>query len=187
MAVKSASEPKSSLSAVNLMSIPRLSAAGTVIPWLKLSADEPGEAVALDAGWLSATVLDIVQADRPVAILNVSVTCHMPDVLEMPYRPPLFYLDAYGVQEACEEETDGYCYRLAGHSCLAGDVIPYLYSFRRKLHVGDRLLFGDMAIYTMVKTTTFNGLRHPSIARFIDNKVSVIRSFGYEDFKSRLS
>ena len=148
---------------------------------------EPGEAVALDAGWLSATVLDIVQADRPVAILNVSVTCHMPDVLEMPYRPPLFYLDASGVQEACEEETDGYCYRLAGHSCLAGDVIPYLYSFRRKLHVGDRLLFGDMAIYTMVKTTTFNGLRHPSIARFIDNKVSVIRSFGYEDFKSRLS
>lgn len=148
---------------------------------------EPGEAVALDAGWLSATVLDIVQADYPVAILNVSVTCHMPDVLEMPYRPPLFYQMGGRVLEAEEENGQPFCYRLAGHSCLAGDVIPYRYGFNRKLCIGDRLLFGDMAIYTMVKSTTFNGLRHPSIAKFSGEKVTLIRRFGYDDFKGRLS
>ena len=147
---------------------------------------EPGEAVALDAGWLTAKVLDIVYADMPVAILNVSVTCHMPDVLEMPYRPPLFYWHDGHVCETNEEEG-AYGYRLAGHSCLAGDVIPYTFGFARKLCVGDCLVFGDMAIYTMVKSTTFNGLRHPSIARFTGDNVSMIRRFGYEDFKGKLS
>ena len=110
---------------------------------------EPGEAVALDAGWLSATVLDIVQADMPIAILDVSCTCHMPDVLEMPYRPPVFYETKGRIEEACEE--GGWECRLAGNSCLAGDVIPYRYCFNEPLRIGTRLLFGDMAIYTMVK------------------------------------
>ncbi|MCR4667413.1 MAG: carboxynorspermidine decarboxylase [Desulfovibrio sp.] len=147
---------------------------------------EPGEAVALDAGWLTATVLDIVEADMPVAILDVSPTCHMPDVLEMPYRPPLFYAEGGKVREA-PEEGDGWGCRLAGGSCLAGDVIPYTYVFREPLRLGARLVFGDMAIYTMVKNTHFNGLPLPSIGRFSGENVHIVRRFGYEDFKNRLS
>ena len=149
---------------------------------------EPGEAVALDCGWLKATVLDVVTADMPVVILNVSVTCHMPDVLEMPYRPHVFYERAGRVCEAGEGADAGetVC-RLAGNSCLAGDVIPFTYAFSEIPEVGSTLLFGDMAIYSMVKTTTFNGIRLPTIASFRDETVSIVRTFGYEDFKSRLS
>ncbi|MBQ7457443.1 MAG: carboxynorspermidine decarboxylase [Desulfovibrio sp.] len=148
---------------------------------------EPGEAVALESGWLSATVLDCVMADVWVVILDVSITCHMPDVLEMPYRPRVYYEDAGSICEAKAYDGQGVCVRLAGNSCLAGDVVPFLYSFSRLPCVGDRLLFADMAIYSMVKTTTFNGLRLPSIASFRGERLRLLRQFGYEDFKSRLS
>ncbi|MEG2005298.1 MAG: carboxynorspermidine decarboxylase, partial [Bilophila sp.] len=141
---------------------------------------EPGEAVALDAGVLVSTVLDIVQADIPVAILDTSAAAHMPDVLEMPYRPQ--------VMGAGLPDEKAWTARLAGKSCLAGDVIG-TYSFDMPLRVGDRLVFTDMAIYSMVKTTTFNGLRLPSIARWNPdtNEIRLVRSFGYEDCKGRLS
>lgn len=141
---------------------------------------EPGEAVALDAGVLVSTVLDIVQADMPVAILDTSAAAHMPDVLEMPYRPFVMGTGLPGEKS--------WTARLAGKSCLAGDVIGE-YSFDMPLRVGDRLVFTDMAIYSMVKTTTFNGLRLPSIARWNPdtNEMRLVRSFGYEAFKGRLS
>ncbi len=141
---------------------------------------EPGEAVALNAGWLVCTVLDIVEADMPVAILDTSASAHMPDVLEMPYRPEII---GAGVKD-----QKAYSYRLAGKSCLAGDVIGE-YSFDFPLTVGTRLVFADMAHYSMVKTTTFNGLRLPSIAIYRPEKdlFRLVRSFSYEDFKMRLS
>lgn len=141
---------------------------------------EPGEAIALNAGSLITTVLDVVQAsDMPVLILDTSAACHMPDVLEMPYRPPLF-----GAEEAGEKPCT--C-RLASRTCLAGDVIGE-YSFDKLPHVGDRLVFGDMAIYSMVKNNTFNGMPLPDIAlRHTDGSCEVVRRFGYEDFKMRLS
>ena len=141
---------------------------------------EPGEAVALNAGWLVCTVLDIVQADMPIAIVDTSAAAHMPDVLEMPYRPTVV---GAGVAQA-----KPYSYRLAGKSCLAGDVIGE-YSFDTPLEVGSRLVFTDMAIYSMVKTTTFNGLQLPSIAAWDVERdaLRVVRCFGYEDFKNRLS
>lgn len=140
---------------------------------------EPGEAIALNAGTLITTVLDIVQADLPVLILDTSAACHMPDVLEMPYRPPL-----YGAGEAGEKP---YACRLASRTCLAGDEIG-IYSFDAMPKVGDRLVFGDMAIYSMVKNNTFNGMPLPAIAlRHTDGRCEVVRQFGYEDFKGRLS
>ena len=141
---------------------------------------EPGEAVALNAGILVSTVMDIVTADMPVAILDTSATCHMPDVLEMPYRPEII-----GAGIAGEKK---WTYRLAGKSCLAGDVIGE-YSFDSPLKCGDRIAFLDMAIYSMVKTTTFNGVNLPSIARYRpdSNQLTVVRQFGYEDYKTRLS
>jgi carboxynorspermidine decarboxylase len=141
---------------------------------------EPGEAVALDAGILVTTVLDIIQADMDIAILDASAACHMPDVLEMPYRP--FVIDSE------TKDTKAYSYRFAGKSCLAGDVIGE-YSFDAPLNVGDRLAFTDMAIYSMVKTNTFNGLQLPAIARYNPNSgdLHIVREFGYEDFKCRLS
>lgn len=141
---------------------------------------EPGEAVALNAGVLVSTVLDVVRADMPVAILDTSAATHMPDVLEMPYRPMVI-----GSGEAGEKKWS--C-RLAGKSCLAGDVIGE-YSFDAPLKAGDRLVFTDMAIYSMVKTTTFNGLRLPSIVRWNPetDETRLVREFGYEDFKMRLS
>lgn len=147
---------------------------------------EPGEAVALDAGWLTTTVLDIVQADIPVAIVDASAACHMPDVLEMPYRPVLFHAGADGrpIRAGNAGET-AFTARVAGKSCLAGDVIGD-YSFSGPLRVGERLAFADMAIYSMVKTTTFNGLRLPSIGLCSQGGFSLLRSFGYEDFRSRL-
>ena len=141
---------------------------------------EPGEAVALDAGWFVSTVLDVVEADMPVAILDSSAACHMPDVLEMPYRPHVIGSGLPG------ERT--HTYRLAGKSCLAGDVIGE-YSFNTPLGRRDRLIFTDMAHYSMVKTTTFNGLALPAILRYraLKDELELVRVFGYEDFKGRLS
>ncbi|NMA43245.1 MAG: carboxynorspermidine decarboxylase [Oligosphaeraceae bacterium] len=141
---------------------------------------EPGEAVALNAGSLIATVLDLVENEGNIAILNVSAAAHMPDVLEMPYRPE--------VRGAGQPGELGWDCRLAGHSCLAGDVIGS-YSFERPLQVGDRIELLDMAIYSMVKTNTFNGLALPSIAIWdsATEHFHLQRSFTYEDFKNRLS
>lgn len=141
---------------------------------------EPGEAVALDAGILVATVLDVIKADMDIAILDASAACHMPDVLEMPYRP--FVIDS------AENGKKAHSYRFAGKSCLAGDVIGE-YSFDNPLKAGDRLAFTDMAIYSMVKTNTFNGLQLPAIARYNPNsdELHIVREFGYDDFKCRLS
>ena len=141
---------------------------------------EPGEAIAYHAGVLVAEVLDIVENGMPIAILDTSATCHMPDVLEMPYRPSIL--------GANEPRVQAYTYRLGGQSCLAGDVIGD-YSFAAPLAVGQRLVFEDMAYYTMVKTTTFNGVRLPSIAIWnsASGALRVVREFGYEDFKGRLS
>ena len=137
---------------------------------------EPGEAVALNAGFLVAEVLD-VQADGNV-ILNTSAACHMPDVIEMPYRPPVI-----GAGEAGEK---AHTYTLAGPTCLAGDTIG-TYSFDTPLVVGDRVAFGDMAIYTMVKNNTFNGMPLPNIiAVSPTGEWEVVREFGYDDFKMRL-
>ena len=140
---------------------------------------EPGEAIALNAGTLITTVLDIVPGETPVLILDASAACHMPDVLEMPYRPPLHGAGLPGEKP--------YTCRLAARTCLAGDVIGD-YSFDAPPQAGDRLAFGDMAIYTMVKNNTFNGMPLPDIAwRDAEGGCRVIRRFGYEDFKTRLS
>jgi len=141
---------------------------------------EPGEAVALNCGYLVATVLDVVRADLPVAIIDASVPAHMPDVLEMPYRPHI-------VGSAKPGEKAWPC-RIGGLSCLAGDVAGE-YSFAAPLVPGDRLVFTDMAIYTMVKTNTFNGVQLPSIMLYRPetDELSLVRRFGYEDFKNRLS
>lgn len=149
---------------------------------------EPGEAVALDAGWLRATVLDIVNADIPVAILDASAACHMPDVLEMPYRPRVYYKRKDRIEQGGEIGEKAWNCRLAGKSCLAGDVIGE-YSFVSPLKPGDILAFADMAIYSMVKTNTFNGLRLPAIGVFDPDarpEFRVLREFGYQDFKTRL-
>lgn len=140
---------------------------------------EPGEAIALNAGYLVTEIMDIVHNDMDILILDASAACHMPDVLEMPYRPPL-----RGGYEAGEKP---YTYRLSSMTCLAGDVIGD-YSFAQELHVGDRLVFEDMAIYSMVKNNTFNGIPLPSIALLReDGTIEMIKQFGYEDFKGRLS
>lgn len=139
---------------------------------------EPGEAIALNAGWLVTEVLDITENDMPIAILDTSAACHMPDVLEMPYRPPLM-----GSGEKGEKK---YSYRLGSQTCLAGDVIGE-YSFDEPLRIGDRLVFGDMAIYSMVKNNTFNGMPLPAILLLKkDGSFETLRSFGYSDFKERL-
>lgn len=139
---------------------------------------EPGEAVALNAGVLLTKVEEIVENSIQIAILDTSAACHMPDVLEMPYRPPL--------QDGYEAEEKAYTYRLAGPTCLAGDVIGD-YSFAEPLKRGDILTFEDMAIYTMVKNNTFNGMRLPAIVlEDKDGECRVVRQFGYEDFKMRL-
>ncbi len=141
---------------------------------------EPGEAIAYRAGVLVAEVLDVMENGMPIAILDTSATCHMPDTLEMPYRAQIIGAGEPGVQP--------HTYRLGGQSCLAGDVIGD-YSFAQPLAIGQRLVFEDMAYYTMVKTTTFNGVRLPSIAIWnsVNDTIRVVRDFGYEDFKGRLS
>ncbi|HPG30732.1 MAG TPA: carboxynorspermidine decarboxylase [bacterium] len=142
---------------------------------------EPGEAVALNTGFLIASVLDIVDNGMNIAILDASAAAHMPDVLEMPYRPFII-----GSGKA-DEKKFAYRYRLGGPTCLAGDVIGD-YSFAKKLKYGDRLVFTDMAHYTMVKNNMFNGINLPAIIVYDSNrKMKTIRKFGYDDFKNRLS
>mgnify|MGYP000126775559 FL=1 len=140
---------------------------------------EPGEACALNAGFLLSRVLDVVQnGDITIAILDASAACHMPDVLEMPYRPPL--------KDSGEADEKQYTYRLSSMTCLAGDVIGD-YSFDHEIQIGDKLYFEDMAIYSMVKNNTFNGMCLPSIARMDENgECSVVKTFGYEEFVRRL-
>ena len=144
---------------------------------------EPGEAVAYHAGVLVCEVLDLPLNDMPLAILDTSATCHMPDVIEMPYRPDILDAAAPGAQPHMT-----HCYRLGGQTCLAGDVIGE-YAFAAPLSVGQRLVFEDMAYYTMVKTTTFNGINLPSIAIWNSqtDALRVVRRFGYKDFRERLS
>jgi carboxynorspermidine decarboxylase len=141
---------------------------------------EPGEAIALNTGVLVATVLDIIENHGQIAILDTSATAHMPDVLEMPYRP--------GIIGTGMPNEKAHTYRLGGLSCLAGDMIGE-YSFDVPLNIGDRLVFTDMAHYTMVKNTTFNGVRLPSIAIHdpARGETRVVRRFGYDDYRSRLS
>ena len=139
---------------------------------------EPGEAVVLNAGTLHAHVLETMHNGIDIAVLDVSAACHMPDVLEMPYRPPL--------QGSGKPQEKAFTYRLGGPTCLAGDIIGD-YSFDRPLQEGDELVLEDMALYTMVKTNTFNGMPLPAIRlRHADGSMETLRSFGYEDFKSRL-
>lgn len=140
---------------------------------------EPGEAVALNAGWLVTEVLDTFSNGVDVAITDASAACHMPDVLEMPYRPEII-----GAGKPGEKP---HTYRLGGNTCLAGDIIGD-YSFDMPLKAGDRLVFCDMAIYSMCKNNTFNGIPLPSIYLLReDGEAELIRRFGYEDFKRRLS
>ncbi len=174
---------------------------------------EPGEAIAIHTGVLRAAVMDVFEsAGHRLAILSVSATAHMPDVMEMPYRPDVFLVEARETgdqkpgaaipsvifnaeiyhlagdpQSATRDQLTSIIYRLGGPTCLAGDVAGD-FSFPRELKVGDTLVFDDMAHYTMVKTTTFNGVKHPAIAlQHEDGTLEVIREFGYEDFRDRLA
>ena len=140
---------------------------------------EPGEAIALNAGYLVTEVMDVVENGLSVLILDASAACHMPDVLEMPYRPPL--------KDSGNAGEKAFTYRLSSCTCLAGDVIGD-YSFDKQIYVGDKLYFQDMAIYSMVKNNTFNGIPLPGIAVMKeDGDCELIRTFGYRDFKGRLA
>ena len=139
---------------------------------------EPGEAIALNAGYQVAPVLDVVHNGMDIAILDASAACHMPDVLEMPYRPHILYSGTAGEK--------AYTYRLAGNTCLAGDVIGD-YSFDHQLQAGEKLVFCDMAIYSMVKNNTFNGVPLPDIALYQNGHIDRVKRFGYADFEGRLS
>jgi carboxynorspermidine decarboxylase len=141
---------------------------------------EPGEAIALNAGVLVTEVLDLPWNGMPLAVLDTSATCHMPDVIEGPYRPRVI--------DGGQPGEHSYIYRLGGQTCLAGDVIGD-YSFKEALRIGSRLVFEDMAIYTMVKTTTFNGIPLPSIALWNSqtDDLRIVRRFGFDDFRMRLS
>jgi carboxynorspermidine decarboxylase len=141
---------------------------------------EPGSAIAWDSGPLVSTVLDLIERDGiSIALLDVSATAHMPDVLEMPYRAE--------VRNGDKPNSQPYTYRLTGPTCLAGDVIGD-YAFDHPLQLGDRIIFEDMIHYTMVKTTQFNGVPHPSIAiRHEQGNIDIIRTFNYEDYERRLS
>ena len=146
-------------------------------PWLEVYL-EPGEAIALNAGTLVTTVREVLDYGTPIAILDASAECHMPDVLAMPYRP--------AISGAAEPGVKRYTYRLGGPTCLAGDVIGD-YSFSRRLKPGDRLTLHDMAIYSIVKNNTFNGIPLPAIAlKTKDGNIRPVREFSYEDFKTRL-
>jgi carboxynorspermidine decarboxylase len=141
---------------------------------------EPGEAIAIGTGILMSRVVDTVRNGMDIGILDVSVTCHMPDCLEMPYRPE--------IRGAGNPGELAHTYRLGGGTCLAGDVIGD-YSFDRPLEPGDRLIFEDMAHYTMVKTTMFNGVKHPALCLWDpeSDELRTVRQFHYEDFRDRLS
>ncbi len=164
------------------------------LPNMKTIYLEPGEACALNAGTLVATVLDVVENEVPIAVLDASCACHTPDVMEMPYRPRLFRDEQWNGEATPSAHAD--CggevgekpctVRLAGASCLAGDVFGD-WSFNTPVKTGDRIIFEDMAHYTMVKTNTFNGIRLPNIAmRETTGQIRIVKAFGYEDFKSRL-
>ncbi|MGQ7563346.1 carboxynorspermidine decarboxylase [Streptococcus suis] len=140
---------------------------------------EPGEAIALNAGYLVTEVLDIVENGIETLVLDASATCHMPDVLEMPYRPPL--------RHGFEAGEKSHTYRLSSNTCLTGDIIGD-YSFEKPVEIGDKLYFEDMAIYSFVKNNTFNGIGLPSLVLMDQTgDCRIIKSFGYEDFKGRLS
>ncbi|WP_105125864.1 carboxynorspermidine decarboxylase [Streptococcus suis] len=140
---------------------------------------EPGEAIALNAGYLVTEVLDIVENGIETLVLDASATCHMPDVLEMPYRPPL--------RHGFEAGEKAFTYRLSSNTCLTGDIIGD-YSFEKPVEIGDKLYFEDMAIYSFVKNNTFNGIGLPSLVLMDQNgDCRIIKEFGYEDFKGRLS
>ena len=142
---------------------------------------EPGEAIALDAGVLVSTVLEVQPSIDGLSnvIIDASAACHMPDVIEMPYRPP--------IKNSARIGEKAFNYRLGSATCLAGDVIGE-YSFDSPLKEGDRIIFEDMAIYTMVKNNTFNGMNLPAIVAVdTENNFEIVRAFGYNDFKGRLS
>lgn len=140
---------------------------------------EPGEAIALNAGYMVTEVLDIVENGISTLILDASATCHMPDVIEMPYRPPLMH--------SFEPGEKDYTYRLSSNTCLTGDIIGD-YAFEQPVAIGDRLYFEDMAIYSFVKNNTFNGIGLPSLYLMDkDGECRLIKAFGYQDFKQRLS
>ena len=139
---------------------------------------EPGEAVAFKAGFLVSEVLDVMKNGMDIAIIDASAACHMPDVLEMPYRPDI-------ISSGMPEEK-AYTYRLGGPTCLAGDIIGD-YSFDAPLRPGDKLIFRDMAIYSMVKNNTFNGMPLPAIVYSNeDRQCNTVKAFDYRDFKRRL-
>ena len=140
---------------------------------------EPGEAVGWETGTLISTVLDIVHNGMDIAILDTSAEAHMPDTIIMPYR-----VEVHDAGVAGEKK---YTYRLAGNTCLAGDIMGD-YSFNTPLQIGDKIIFEDQMHYTMVKATTFNGIKLPSIAiQRVNGDIEIVREFGYEDFKERLS
>ena len=140
---------------------------------------EPGETIALNAGYLVTEVLDIVENGIETLVLDASATCHMPDVLEMPYRPPL--------RNGYEAGEKARTYRLSSNTCLTGDIIGD-YSFEKPVVIGDKLYFEDMAIYSFVKNNTFNGIGLPSLVLMDQTgDCRIVKSFGYEDFKGRLS
>ncbi len=147
---------------------------------------EPGEAIAIHTGVLVSEVLDLGYNQMDLAILDTSATCHMPDTLEMPYRAEV--IDLVSKNAAGEKGAKQYTYRLGGQTCLAGDVMGD-YSFDQPLEIGQRLMFDDMSHYTMVKTSTFNGIGLPSLALWNSetDEVTVVKQFGYQDFKQRLS
>ena len=139
---------------------------------------EPGEAIVLNTGYLVTEVLDIIKNEKDIAIINSSASAHMPDVIEMPYRPTII--------ESGLPNQKKHSYSIGGQTCLSGDFIGD-YSFDETLEVGDPVIFEDMAQYTIVKNTTFNGLNLPSIALLTEeNEIQFIKKFGYCDFKSRL-
>ena len=139
---------------------------------------EPGEAVVLNAGYLVSEVVELMHNGKDIAILDTSAACHMPDVIEMPYRPP--------VMDSGEDGEKARSYRFGGPTCLSGDIIGD-YSFDNELSIGDKVIFEDMALYTMVKNNTFNGMPLPTIATINGNgEIEVVRQFGYSDFKNRL-
>ena len=139
---------------------------------------EPGEAIVLNSGYLVTEVLDIIKNEKNIIIINSSASAHMPDVIEMPYRPV--------VTGSGLPNQKKYTYSIGGQTCLSGDFIGD-YSFENELKIGDPIIFEDMAQYTIVKNTTFNGLNLPSIALLnSNNEINLIKQFGYCDFKSRL-
>lgn len=144
---------------------------------------EPGEAVGWEVGDLFGSVIDIIQNDGDVAILDISASNHMPDCLEMPYRPSCYKIGDSKISQD-KQENGKYKYRICGPTCLSGDIIGD-YSFEDRLKIGDKIIFKDMIHYTIVKNTTFNGIELPSLGVIKDDKFSLLKSFGYEDFKNR--